>query len=126
MNKAKRLDEALARGRRHYTPLLTQSATIQRFTRSSDGMGGGAESWSNVATSIACQVRATSQDEKDTAGISSDTLVVSIDMPATTTNLLTRDRIVVGSNTYYVIGIVGLSGTRNFLVTAIAGMKQLG
>jgi len=88
---------------------LPDTAQVQRRSLTGDGAGGFTESWSTVAT-VACRVAPSGQSpqERVIAERLTATSVWTVTLPALT-DVQSADRIVVGTRTFEVIGVLARS-----------------
>lgn len=100
-----RIAQATARLTRVAADLRTETCTLQRYTASSDGMGGQTETWSALAANVSCYRQISSSAEREVAGVAQDVVSTTFRFAAGTT-LAVRDRIVATDATYEVTGIL--------------------
>jgi head-tail adaptor len=85
---------------------LPDTAQVRRATRVSDGMGGTIDTWTTIAT-VACRVSPsnTTPTEPAIANQVQDRVLWTLTLPAGT-NVRADDRVVVGSRTFEVLGVL--------------------
>ena len=84
---------------------LTHTASVSRRTTSSDSAGGFTESWSTVATDLACRVSSKSSSQRALEG-SLDGVGNYKVFTLTAADLKPGDRLVVSSLTYDVLSVM--------------------
>jgi len=100
---------SLERMRATVTESLPDSCTVQQVSFSSDGAGGGSESWSDVTT-VACRLSPTdrSPQERAIADKLQSLTSYTVTLPALT-DVKASDRLVIGSRTFRVEGVLARS-----------------
>lgn len=87
---------------------MPESATIQRASYVPDGSGGRTRTWADLATGVPVRVHAMDADEKEEAGRLGMQGGYTLTVPQGQ-DLKPADRLVVGSRTFDVAGILGAS-----------------
>ncbi len=83
---------------------MTNTATIQRPTHASDGMGGTRTTWATVGTTACRTTAAGAQDSQLVAGQLRERASWRVTAPALT-DIRTTDRLVIDGRTLEVVGV---------------------
>lgn len=91
---------------------LPDTCTISRRTLASDGMGGYTETWASLATGVACRLAAAlyRPEERSVAEKFAGQTLWTLTLPAGQA-ITSQDRVVIGSTTYEVVGILSAGQT---------------
>jgi head-tail adaptor len=100
-----------------FTDLLTMTASIQRLTSGTpatvDGYGQPVQTWTVITSSAACLVQPARRTNPAIIGPEKQTVVSThTAFMAYSTNVLARDRMVIGANTYNIL-FVRNAGAQN-------------
>lgn len=87
------------------TDTLTDTCIISRLSLSSNSMGGGTESWSNIATGVACSIVRDTGLEK-TAGEKLEAETMFLLHITYSTDIKAADRVVCQGVTYNVLAVL--------------------
>lgn len=85
---------------------LTETATVKRLTRASDGMGGTTETWATAATVSCSRSRQLNQAEQAVADRLSVVSAWIVRVPAAA-DVRNADRLVIGTSTLEVVSLSG-------------------
>ena len=102
---------------------LPDTATISRVARASDSAGGWTETWSTVASGVACRLMSTQKLGEGPAGGTQQAAAEWVLTLPLGTDLRAADRIVVASRTFEVTTL--LSAGVEWLISIRASVREV-